>query len=92
MSPHDMALYVLVFTLAILGVALTARVERQREQLAELRKWADDVAEWLTPDRMCRECRCTDAEACLSGCWWVADDLCSSCADDHTSSLESGRA
>jgi len=89
MSPHTIVLYALVFTLTILGIALTARVERQREQLAELRAW---VAEWLGPGRACRECGCTDAEACLSGCWWAEEDLCSSCADDHTSSLESERA
>lgn len=29
----------------------------------------------------CRECGCTDDNACLGGCWWAEPDLCSSCAD-----------
>lgn len=42
----------------------------------------------LTPEsetesniRRCRECGCTDNNACEGGCYWVEDDLCSSCAD-----------
>ena len=32
--------------------------------------------------RTCRECGCTDDEACLGGCGWVGeDDLCTSCDD-----------
>lgn len=31
------------------------------------------------PVRRCRECGCTDRHACIGGCWWVGDDLCSSC-------------
>ena len=27
----------------------------------------------------CRVCACTDCEACPGGCWWVEEDLCSSC-------------
>lgn len=30
--------------------------------------------------RRCRVCGCTELHACTSGCWWVASDLCSSCA------------
>lgn len=46
--------------------------------------------------RVCRGCGCTDEDGCLvlarsgvakgqlresyTGCWWVADDLCSGCA------------
>lgn len=34
--------------------------------------------------RTCRECGCTDDNACPMGCWWVPDpqgrDLCSTCA------------
>lgn len=29
---------------------------------------------------VCRECGCTDLEACPGGCWWVEPDLCSACA------------
>lgn len=28
----------------------------------------------------CRDCGCTNLSACDGGCWWVEDDLCSSCA------------
>ncbi len=31
--------------------------------------------------RKCRVCGCTDDKACEPyGCWWVEDDLCSSCS------------
>lgn len=30
--------------------------------------------------RTCRECGCSNFAACPGGCWWVDDDLCSSCA------------
>ncbi len=30
--------------------------------------------------RRCRACGCTEDCACDGGCWWVADDLCSTCA------------
>lgn len=31
-------------------------------------------------ERSCRECGCTQAEACAGGCRWVEADLCSACA------------
>lgn len=31
----------------------------------------------------CRECGCTDQLGCPEGCWWVEDDLCSSCASEE---------
>jgi len=33
------------------------------------------------PVRRCRVCGCTDDHACPGGCFWVAPDLCSRCAD-----------
>ncbi len=33
-----------------------------------------------TSERKCRVCGCTDAKACPGGCYWVEDDLCSTCA------------
>ena len=30
--------------------------------------------------RTCRGCGCTTDDACEGGCWWVAADLCSVCA------------
>ncbi|CAN7238600.1 hypothetical protein LJR045_000950 [Microbacterium sp. LjRoot45] len=59
-----------------------ARLERRTQALESL----------LIDEPRCRVCRCTDEVACASGCWWVEDDLCSSCADDKAaSSLESER-
>ena len=37
------------------------------------------VVETPVLDGQCRMCGCTDERACPGGCWWVADDLCSSC-------------
>ncbi len=30
--------------------------------------------------RRCRECGCTDIQACPGGCHWVEQDRCSACA------------
>lgn len=30
-------------------------------------------------ERTCRNCGCTDSQACAGGCWWIEADLCSSC-------------
>lgn len=32
-----------------------------------------------TSVRQCYICGCSDHNACQGGCWWVEDDLCSSC-------------
>ena len=32
-------------------------------------------------ERRCRVCGCTDECGCPEGCWWIEDDLCSSCGD-----------
>lgn len=29
--------------------------------------------------KKCRVCGCTDDKACVGGCYWVEDDLCSQC-------------
>lgn len=29
---------------------------------------------------ICRKCGCSDNNACLGGCFWVEEDLCSTCA------------
>lgn len=38
----------------------------------------------VTPDlsQSCRVCGCTWDHACESGCYWVAEDLCSSCGGE----------
>jgi hypothetical protein len=28
----------------------------------------------------CRSCGCSNLSGCPGGCWWVEDDLCSTCA------------
>lgn len=33
----------------------------------------------LSGARACRHCGCTDEWGCPDGCWWVAEDVCSSC-------------
>lgn len=35
----------------------------------------------ITPVAICNGCGCTDDHACEGGCFWVAQDLCSNCAD-----------
>lgn len=36
--------------------------------------------EILVKEQKCRVCGCTDDHACPGGCYWVKEDLCSSCA------------
>ncbi|BBB91040.1 MAG TPA: hypothetical protein PKA28_10735 [Methylomusa anaerophila] len=37
------------------------------------------LAELKNDIRRCRVCGCTDDNACLGGCYWVEEDLCSKC-------------
>lgn len=46
--------------------------------MTEVRDWAETER----TKRRCRRCGCTDEAACSGGCYWVASDLCSSCAGD----------
>lgn len=46
------------------------------------------LEEALDAQRRCRVCGCTDYNACICGCGWVADDLCSECADKGGESIE----
>lgn len=32
-------------------------------------------------EQTCRECGCTQNNACPNGCWWVEEDLCSDCTE-----------
>jgi hypothetical protein len=34
--------------------------------------------------QQCRVCGCTNFSACAGGCWWVEDDLCSTCGSGPT--------
>lgn len=77
--------------LAVIVLALT--VLAMGSAIGELRRQVDALAERMPVAfnaRRCRACGCTDDMACMSGCWWVEYDLCSSCDDDAavSSSLE----
>ncbi|WP_374569662.1 hypothetical protein [Phenylobacterium sp.] len=37
------------------------------------------VANMAAGRHVCRVCGCWQLAACDDGCWWVEDDLCSSC-------------
>lgn len=45
---------------------------------AEVRQNPEQYAA-VAGERTCRVCGCTDAWGCPEGCYWVEDDLCSSC-------------
>ena len=36
--------------------------------------------------RVCRVCGCSQHDACLAGCGWAEDDLCTACAGPGTAS------
>jgi hypothetical protein len=46
----------------------------------DLASGPDMTAESVFDVHKCRECGCTDLNACQGGCYWVEDDLCSQCA------------
>ncbi|TQI68542.1 hypothetical protein LY85_3281 [Clostridium sp. KNHs216] len=51
------------------------------------------VIEQMDPDlfnRKCRVCGCDWYHSCPGGCWWVEDDLCSSCAEEGVGSKNGG--
>lgn len=74
---------------------LVGRVEGSPQQVAATalhmgsRELSQAIAEFLVlaSTRVCRECGCTDAQACetmgpdaqVTHCYWVDDDLCSTC-------------
>jgi hypothetical protein len=41
----------------------------------------DGLAKVETLEGICRKCGCTEDRACDGGCYWVAQDLCSACAE-----------
>ncbi len=51
-----------------------------------------EPAEKVVVRRTCRVCGCTQYNACEEGCWWVEDNLCSTCVDQDSEhvSPESG--
>lgn len=42
--------------------------------------------------RVCRFCGCTDARACVGGCSWALDDVCTACLGHTPASWEALRA
>lgn len=62
----------------------TALLAFRREQPALLNAlWAvvAPLAPVLMGDRVCRQCGCTDFDACDEGCDWAKEDLCSACIE-----------
>lgn len=47
----------------------------------ELLSWQDYFIERVENEQVCRVCGCTENNACLGGCHWVEEDLCSQCVD-----------
>lgn len=43
--------------------------------------WQRYIREKVKSEDVCRVCGCTWNNACPGGCWWVEEDLCSSCAE-----------
>lgn len=76
---------------AIPGVSMLAierdlRLPAQAEVTALARAFPFDrlllfsISCGMTP-RLCRGCACSAWDACIGSCHWVAEDLCSTCAD-----------
>lgn len=79
--------------LKVLGVdakGITQDVLKRPRGKAEPEGSADDQVD--SEVRTCRECGCTDAEACEGGCEWVEDDLCSNCAPAKAKGKRPGKA
>lgn len=64
---------------AIAGRVLTPE-PRRVDSSAGVRIREGDPAPRPLAERVCRVCGCTQNHACEGGCWWINDDLCSSCA------------
>ena len=51
------------------------------EKAGEATEFPDEPEAEKKPERKCRICGCTDAQACEGGCTWIGDDLCSNCEE-----------
>jgi protein gp37 len=64
-----------------------ARSLRDQCQEANVPFFFKSWGEYVVPEdgaRACRVCGCTENNACDEGCWWVEEDLCSSCIGKKT--------
>lgn len=91
-----MTVLALVMCAAVVVILSAAAVQSRmelRECRGRIRELEQALSDGVWIERRCRVCDCTDDVACWAGCWWVEEDLCSSCADDEAagSSLEGGR-
>ena len=75
-------LTVVFLFVAILFLILSARAHERRAAALQIRVEHLEEFSPLWDVVRCRACGCTEDAACMSGCWWVEEDLCSSCADD----------
>lgn len=76
---YDKALLIASRTLADYFY-LPGQDDNESERIRTTR-WYDQLLEQAASERVCRVCGCTEGNACGDGCYWVEDDLCSSCAD-----------
>lgn len=91
--PHDFWQYIALLGLGIAYFSSAVAHHIDAQKLATVSAQLMALQDVIIGPR-CRVCGCTNDEACLSGCWWEEDDLCSSCSDDQVSgvsSLEGGR-
>ena len=61
------------------------KLENEMEQLEFENAQLRGVIDQMDPqffNRKCRVCGCDWNHPCPGGCWWVEEDLCSSCADE----------
>lgn len=52
------------------------------EDSEDLLSWQDYFINRAEDEQVCRVCGCTKNNACLGGCYWVEEDLCSACAKE----------
>ncbi|WMJ83165.1 hypothetical protein RBH76_10565 [Oscillospiraceae bacterium MB24-C1] len=57
--------------------------------LADNQSWQNYILERVRTEPVCRVCGCIADNACSGGCYWVATDLCSACAQFSEEETES---
>jgi hypothetical protein len=58
-------------------------VDRAQKEWEESQNNTVDDANEDNPEGKCRVCGCTDSHACVGGCYWVEDNLCSNCVSGN---------
>lgn len=60
----------------------SANLGSNDEDGEELLTWQEYFIDIAENEKVCRVCGCTENNACLCGCYWVEEDLCSACAKE----------